>query len=322
MSANLQVNASQEPNENQGAAQKLVFYIAGKEQDFRFSLYQALLCLNWRDNKDFDVYDGVWNYFYNESYRTITYRRFTPDSKRFVEDFSDMEKESQVVLHVLRRFHSLGIGCPVAFVNNGLDEKLSDQMIDDTWGQSSLCLPPWWTYLILSYPFLFSYQTRGKFFKLAVYFHPHPTYFSGTMSNDKLKEEETEIGSVSRNNILEDAIGLMDEHASKHKKLLVGFDGELGDGIGPTSEFYTMVCKEFLKCDLMWRKDIRFGLFPRPRLASSIEEAKTKFGLLGKIVGKAIEDGMLLDIHFSIAFYKLVFGKVIYFIQFHTTYIT
>jgi hypothetical protein len=29
-----------------------------------------------------------------------------------------------------------------------------------------------------------------------------------------------------------------------------------------------------------------------------------------------------LDIHFSEAFYKLILGKVIYFIQFHTTYIT
>jgi hypothetical protein len=50
MIANFQINEIQESND-QDAAQKLVFYIEGKEQDFRFSLYQAILCHYWRERK-------------------------------------------------------------------------------------------------------------------------------------------------------------------------------------------------------------------------------------------------------------------------------
>lgn len=294
-----EVNASQEPDDNQGE-QKLVFYLGDKEQDSRFSLYQALLSLKWRDDKDFNLDDGVWNFDDEDSlYYLITYRRFTKNTKKFVENFSDMEKYSKVVLQVLRRIHSLDIGLPVAFVNNGLDRKLSDQMEKDIWGEQPQNLPPWWIYLILSYPFLFRYETRDKFFRLAAHFQRQ------TIDIDLAAEE----GFVSRNNIMVDAIQLMNEHASNHKPLEVTFNGEEGIGIGPTSEFYTMVCKEFAKCDFMWRKDDRFGLFPRPMLASSTEEAITNFVHLGKFVGKAIEDGMLLDIDFSKAFYKLILGK-------------
>jgi hypothetical protein len=41
------------------------------------------------------------------------------------------------VLQVLRRIHDLGRGCQVAFVNKGLDEKLSEQM-EDPIGEESL----------------------------------------------------------------------------------------------------------------------------------------------------------------------------------------
>lgn len=68
MGANFQVNASQEPDDNQGVEQKLVFYFGGKEQDSRFSLYQALLSRKWRDDKDFDVSNGVWNFNDDDSY--------------------------------------------------------------------------------------------------------------------------------------------------------------------------------------------------------------------------------------------------------------
>jgi hypothetical protein len=58
MIADFQINEIQESN-YQGAAQKLVFYIKGKEQDFNFSFYQAVLCHYWRENNDFDFYDKL-----------------------------------------------------------------------------------------------------------------------------------------------------------------------------------------------------------------------------------------------------------------------
>lgn len=259
----------------------------------------------------------MWHY---SSKHLITYRRFTTNlGPKFVEDFSDLEKEVRIILQFLCRIHTLGIGFPGAFVNIWLDKKLNEQMEDHFGGRSPQCLPPWWIYLVVTYPFLFSYETRGTFFQLAAYFHSYPAYL-GTMADNALDKVTT--GIVSRNLILDHAKQLMDQHASEDIELRVRFEGEIGNGIGPTSEFYTLVSKEFQKCDLMWRKDVSFGLFPCPRLASSIEQVKTKFVLLGQIVGKAIQNGKLLDIHFSKAFYKLMLGKVIYFIQFHPTYIT
>ncbi|MCH81298.1 E3 ubiquitin-protein ligase UPL4-like, partial [Trifolium medium] len=297
-----EINAIEEPNEDQG--QKLIFYIGGKEQDFNFSLYQALLCHFWRDDNDFHIYQKLWNP--DLGGHIITYRRITTNSEKFVESFADMENQSRIILQFVRKIHDLGIGCSVAaFVNNGLDEKLEEQMEDCYGGESPIYLPPWWIHLMLSYPFLFSYQNRCKFFKMAAYWDRN---FSGSMADENSFANEVTL-IVSRNNILDDAKRLMDQHASNYIELSVKFVDELGIGMGPTSEFYTLVSKEFQKCDLMWRKDISVGLFPCPRLASSIEEVKTKFVLLGQIVGKVIQTGRLLDIHFSKAFYKLILGK-------------
>ncbi|CAJ2657204.1 unnamed protein product [Trifolium pratense] len=179
-----------------------------------------------------------------------------------------MENQSPIILQFVRKIHDLGIGCPIAFVNNGLHEKLEEQMEDYIGGELPTYLPPWWIYLMLSYPFLFSYQTKCKFFKLAAYWDRN---FSGSMAEENWLQEDV-ILNVSRNNILDHAKGLMDQHASNAIKLSVKFFDEPGIGMGPTSEFYTLVSKEFQKCGLMWRNHISLELFPRPMSDSSIVE--------------------------------------------------
>jgi hypothetical protein len=307
--SNFQVKPSDEPNED-GAEHKLIFYNCGEQQDFRFSVYQAALLYEYRRcDDDRKICAKLWPFIEHE----ITYRLTSNSGPEFVEDFSDLEKESHVILQFLSRLHNIGIG-PEVFVNNRLDKKLNDQL-DDKFVTKPLRLPPCWIYAIITYPFLFSYQTRIRFFKLVAYSQRNPDSLE-TMADFSLG---VKTGIASRNHILDSAKQLMDQHASEDIELRVKFLDEIGTGTGPTSEFYTLVSKEFQKCDLMWRKDISFGLFPCPSLGSSIEQVKTNFVLLGQIVGKAIQNGKLLDIHFSKAFYKLILGKVIYFIQFHTT---
>ncbi|KAI9086360.1 hypothetical protein K1719_031814 [Acacia pycnantha] len=181
------------------------------------------------------------------------------------------------------------------------------------------------------------FEARCKYFKLAAFglqqSQPHD---SATISNGRLS-----LGAlprkkflVYRNRILESAAQMMDSHA-RHKGVLeVEYDEEVGTGLGPTLEFYTLVCQEFEKSGMgMWREDNWFltsntnlqakmrilspyGLFPCPwpsTLESSggvrFSEVTRKFFLLGQVVAKALRDGRVLDLHFSKAFYKLILGK-------------
>ena len=59
------------------------------------------------------------------------------------------------------------------------------------------------------------------------------------------------------------------------------------------------------------------GLFPRPwppntdsSISSQFSKVLDNFHLLGRVMAKALQDGRLLDLPFSTAFYKLILGEV------------
>lgn len=61
---------------------------------------------------------------------------------------------------------------------------------------------------------------------------------------------------MSRENILEQAEKILDEMASSRALLEVQYQDEVGTGLGPTLEFYTLVSREVQKSDLnMWWGD-------------------------------------------------------------------
>lgn len=229
------------------------------------------------------------------------------------------------------------------FVSNKLTEKLEQQM-RDALAVSIGGMPLWCNQLMTSCPFLFSFEVKCKYFRLAAFgpllVQPHsPSYRdSGVASDRRLSSGGMPRKKflVFRNQILDSAAQMMDLHAS-HKVLLeVEYNEEVGTGLGPTLEFYTLVSHEFQKSGLgMWREDhgsfisgtthaedtgiliCPFGLFPRPWSSTldtsdgiHFSEVMKKFVLLGQIVGKALQDGRVLDLHFSKAFYKLILGQV------------
>ncbi|KAI3696775.1 hypothetical protein L6452_29309 [Arctium lappa] len=228
------------------------------------------------------------------------------------------------------------------FVNNRLTEKLEQQMRDPL-AISTGGMPSWCKQLMASCSFLFSFEARCKYFKLAAL---------GKHQGQRRVSSQGNLGSTSgiqndapmprrkfvvyRHQILESAAKMMDLHANKKAVLEVEFEGEVGTGLGPTMEFFTLVGNEFQKPGLgMWRGDNSlvasmqslgnmdsvivaspFGLFPSPwcpsiSVASGIEfsEVIRKFVLLGQVVAKALHDGRVLDLPFSKAFYKLILGK-------------
>ncbi|TQE09362.1 hypothetical protein C1H46_004999 [Malus baccata] len=227
------------------------------------------------------------------------------------------------------------------FVSSKLTEKLEQQM-RDALAVSIGGMPLWCNQLMESCPFLFSFEVKCKYFRLAAFGpllgQPHsPSYRdSGVTSDRRLSSGSMPRKKflVFRNQILDSAAQMMDQHARQKVLLEVEYNEEVGTGLGPTLEFYTLVSHEFQKSGLgMWREDrgsfttgtshagdsgiliCPFGLFPCPWLGTSDEmqiqfsEVIKKFVLLGQIVGKALQDGRVLDVHFSKAFYKLILGK-------------
>jgi len=201
------------------------------------------------------------------------------------------------------------------FVNTKLSEKLEQQMRDSL-VVSVGAMPLWCSQLMASCPFLFSFETRCKYFKLEA--------FSGPAELPRKKF------LVHRNRILESAEQMMELHANNKVVLVVEYYEEVGTGLGPTLEFYTLVCHEFQKPGLgMWREEANLqagetrirsfcGLFPRPWSSMQdtsggiqFSEVTKKFFLLGQVFAKALHDGRILDFHFSKVFYKLILGKVI-----------
>ncbi|KAL0709011.1 hypothetical protein Bca4012_015989 [Brassica carinata] len=221
------------------------------------------------------------------------------------------------------------------FVSSKFTEKL-EQQLRDSFALSTCGLPPWFNDLMGSCPFLFSFEVKSKYFRLAAFgsqkVHQHPQHLSSSSAHG---EGRPTTGSLPRKkflacreNILESAAKMMELHGNQKVVIEVEYSEEVGTGLGPTLEFYTLVSGAFQNPDLgMWRSDrsnfagkpkedsgvlvAPSGLFPRPWSAASaaFPVVLQKFVLLGTVVAKALHDGRVLDIPFSKAFYKLILGQ-------------
>nr|AAU90179.1 unknown protein [Oryza sativa Japonica Group] len=223
------------------------------------------------------------------------------------------------------------------FVSAKLTDKLEQQMHDPLVLRSR-CLPLWCTELMSACPFLFSFEARWKYFQLTAFGSLTPqhgnmmdTSGSGVMT-ERVPSFSRKKFKVDRDNILVSAAKVMQSHARSNAMLEVEYEEEVGTGLGPTMEFYTLISHEFQKSGLgMWRGELSGeagldnvhggsvfvvapnGLFPKPWSThvdcSSFSEVNKQFHLLGQVVAKAVKDNRILDIPFSKAFYRLILGQ-------------
>ncbi|KAF0923852.1 hypothetical protein E2562_007711 [Oryza meyeriana var. granulata] len=223
------------------------------------------------------------------------------------------------------------------FVSAKLTDKLEQQMHDPLVLRSR-CLPLWCTELMSACPFLFSFEARWKYFQLTAFGSLTPQHgnMMDTSGSGIIIERASSFSrkkfKVDRDNILVSAAKVMQSHARSNALLEVEYEAEVGTGLGPTMEFYTLISHEFQKSGLgMWRGELPCeagpdnvhggsvsvvapnGLFPKPWSThvdcSSFSEVSKQFHLLGQVVAKAIKDSRILDIPFSKAFYKLILGQ-------------
>ncbi|XP_042042239.1 E3 ubiquitin-protein ligase UPL3-like isoform X2 [Salvia splendens] len=233
---------------------------------------------------------------------------------------------------------------PEEFVNSKLTPKLARQ-IQDALALCSGSLPSWCYQLTKACPFLFPFETRRQYFYSTAFGLSRALYRlqqqQGADGHGSTGEREGRLGRlqrqkvrVSRNRILDSATKVMEMYSSQKAVLEVEYFGEVGTGLGPTLEFYTLLSHELQKSGLLlWRsgsspggpamdtdgdKDVinmPLGLFPRPWApnadtsdGSQFSKAIEYYRLLGRVMAKALQDGRLLDLPLSIAFYKLVLG--------------
>ena len=137
-----------------------------------------------------------------------------------------------------------------------------------------------------------------------------------------------------RENLMKQAEQIVNELATSRSLLEIQYENEVGTGLGPTMEFYTLVSKDLQRADLtLWKgesvkitsEDVMeaeeddlegcidyvfapAGLFPLPMprnvKSSHKTKIKSKFNFVGKFIAKAVLDNRMVDLPFSLPFYQ------------------
>jgi len=257
-----------------------------------------------------------------------------------------------------------GAGCvaasyvpPQAFISRKLSPKLGQQLQDVL----TICgggLPGWCQTLVKEAAFLFPFETRRRYFYCtalglarALQHLQNTQMLEGPAGSTgggggadgremRLARLQRQKVRVNRPRILESAVKVFELYASHRAVLEVEYVGEVGTGLGPTLEFYTLLSHELQRKGLgMWRENnpssqrkeshmgvdkesatssgepmivAPHGLFPVPILdPSSAVRTIEKFRLLGRMMAKALQDSRLVDLPLSPCFYRAALGRAL-----------
>ena len=214
------------------------------------------------------------------------------------------------------------------FRARSISNKLLKQMLDGLLLCTGQLSQIWCAELVYHCPFLFSFSTRLAFFEL--------TSFGPTRSVIRLQEilqEEGEeckvkVGRVHKQKIqleresaFESAKRVMSLYGSQRSYLEFEFFDEVGTGLGPTLEFYTVVSKgiredaagAFLSAD-----GANYGLFPKPVdfAQPAMREGRAAvlayFKFVGAFVSRAIYDKRLVDVPLCPALLTVLSGGMLH----------
>lgn len=234
------------------------------------------------------------------------------------------------------------------FISSKLGSKLAQQLKDVL----SICgggLPGWCKQLGFSCKFLFPFEIRRRYFYCTAFGlgralqHMQQLHNVEAGAANMVDREGRELRlarlqrqkvRVSRKRILESAVKVMELYAKHRAVLELEYFGEVGTGLGPTLEFYTLLSHDLQQKSLgMWRTEVPNatlaseqgeapdpnsdlvyapkGLFPAPLPESQRGSSKVidYFRLLGRTMAKSLQDSRLLDLPLSHTFYKAALGR-------------
>ncbi|KAK2463605.1 hypothetical protein APHAL10511_004356 [Amanita phalloides] len=223
-----------------------------------------------------------------------------------------------------------------AFINNKLTAKLTRQL-EEPMIVASSCLPDWALDLPQHFPFLFPFATRYNFLqstsfgyaRLILKWQSQQGRGQDTSRRDEgigfLGRLQRQKVRISRKHILESAVKVFELYGSSSSILEVEYFEEVGTGLGPTLEFYSLVSKEFARKDLKIWRDVDphgtspyvhhpQGLFPSPispeDVANDGGQKRTHvLRVIGQFVAKALLDSRIIDLNFNKIFLKHILGE-------------
>ncbi|KAF8557697.1 hypothetical protein OG21DRAFT_1434490 [Imleria badia] len=223
-----------------------------------------------------------------------------------------------------------------AFINNKLTAKLTRQL-EEPMIVASSCLPDWAIDLPQNFPFLFPFATRYNYLqstsfgyaRLILKWQSQQSRGQDTSRRDDgigfLGRLQRQKVRISRKHILESAVKVFELYGSSSSILEVEYFEEVGTGLGPTLEFYSLVSKEFARRDLkIWRDADAgspgiyvhhpAGLYPAPispdDIANDGGQKRTHIlRVIGQYVAKAMLDSRIIDLSLNKIFIKLVLGE-------------
>lgn len=225
-----------------------------------------------------------------------------------------------------------------AFINNKLTAKLTRQL-EEPMIVASSCLPDWAIDLPQNFPFLFPFATRYNYLqstsfgyaRLILKWQSQQGRSQDTSRRDDgigfLGRLQRQKVRISRKHILESAVKVFELYGSSSSILEVEYFEEVGTGLGPTLEFYSLVSKEFARKDLKIWRDAEAGspgiyvhhpagLYPAPispdDIANDGGQKRTHIlRVIGQYVAKAMLDSRIIDLSLNNIFIKLVLGEEI-----------
>ena len=123
--------------------------------------------------------------------------------------------------------------------------------------------------------------------------------------------------TIGREELLDQAIGVLSDNSVQISILEVRFKDEVGTGLGPTLEFYSLVSLELQKRDLGLWHDTKLnsneyffspdGLYPNALFTQLTQSEQAThlchFQFLGRLFAKSILDAHLIDLNLSPIFY-------------------
>ena len=151
-----------------------------------------------------------------------------------------------------------------------------------------------------------------------LHFHNKRAYFKKSMTSlrNKTRRSRGSIRlSIRRTYIFEDSFHQLNIRAGDELrgKLSIAFQGEEGiDAGGVTREWYQILAREIFKPGYALFTPSADGMAFQPNPTSHIvRDHLNYFRFCGRIIGKAIADGQLLDAHFTRSFYKHILGVAV-----------
>lgn len=194
------------------------------------------------------------------------------------------------ILRLLRVIHTLSTDAVDSnideniFVNNKLTAKLTRQL-EETMILASGCLPGWAEELPKHFSFLFPFEARYAFLQSTSFGYHRLLAKASTSQTSRTGRNRDDISHlarmtrqkvrISRAQLLESAAKVLELYGTSDAILEVEYFDEIGTGLGPTLEFYSIASKEFARRALkIWRDDDESkegayvfhpkGLFPAP----------------------------------------------------------